>query len=212
MVLDPMMGGATTLIESRLLKRRAIGIDINPNTVDVAKRNLGMGKDEIRTQDGMVEVKLGDARDLSNVADGSIDLVAAHPPYASIIQYSSGRIPQDLSSIGTLDGFFAAIRQVAKECLRVLRPGRHCAVLIGDTRKRGHYIPLSARLLGEFLGVGFLLRENVVKLQWNVTSEREKWTAPNYGFYKIAHEQLFVFRKPLDSQDEASHSASSKWW
>jgi len=34
-ILDPMMGSGTTLIEVKLLKRRAIGIDINPSYVKV---------------------------------------------------------------------------------------------------------------------------------------------------------------------------------
>ena len=35
LVLDPMVGGGTTLIEARLLNRNAIGYDVNQNAVNI---------------------------------------------------------------------------------------------------------------------------------------------------------------------------------
>ena len=35
-----------------------------------------------------------------------------------------------------------------------------CAILIGDTRKHLHYIPISVRVLEVFLEVGFVLKED----------------------------------------------------
>lgn len=32
--------------------------------------------------------------------------------------------------------------KVSEECYRVLKKGKYCAILIGDTRKKGHIIPL----------------------------------------------------------------------
>ncbi|MGI5880364.1 MAG: TRM11 family SAM-dependent methyltransferase [Syntrophomonadaceae bacterium] len=38
-VLDQFVGSGTTLVETRLLKRRGIGIDINPSALDLARNN-----------------------------------------------------------------------------------------------------------------------------------------------------------------------------
>ncbi len=40
LVLDQMMGSGTTLVECKLLGRRAVGVDINPDAVMVARNRL----------------------------------------------------------------------------------------------------------------------------------------------------------------------------
>ena len=52
--------------------------------------------------------------------------------------------------------------KVAKEGFRVLKPGKHCAMLIEDTRRHRHYIPVSFRVMQVFLEAGFILKEDVV--------------------------------------------------
>ena len=39
-VLDPMVGGGTTLIETKVLHRRGIGRDINPESIRITTDNL----------------------------------------------------------------------------------------------------------------------------------------------------------------------------
>jgi hypothetical protein len=46
-----------------------------------------------------------------------------------------------------------------------------------------------------FLDAGFILREDIIKLQWKMKSTREKWFGKKHGFYLIEHEHLYVFRK-----------------
>ncbi len=46
------------------------------------------------------------------------------------------------------------------------------------------------------LDAGFVLREDIIKLQHKMNSTREKWRGSKYDFYLIAHEHLYVFRKP----------------
>ena len=64
-------------------------------------------------------------------------------------------------------------------------PGKHCAILIGDTRQHKHYVPISARVLQQFLDVGFLLRDDIVKVQHKMKSTRERWSGSKYDFYLI---------------------------
>jgi len=197
LVLDPMVGGGTTLIEARLLNRNAIGYDVNQNAVDITSERIRF---EITGSTKQV-AKLGNAQKLPE-KDNSVDLIIAHPPYANIVKYSDGKNPDDLSSISGIPKFLDALEIAIKEMYRVLKPGRFCAILIGDTRKGQHYIPLSHFVLQRCLKTGFALKEEVIKTQHN-TTHAPRWSASakHYKFYLIMHEHLFIFRKPVPGED-----------
>jgi len=79
---------------------------------------------------------------------------------------------------------------------RVLKPDRFCAVLIGDTRKSGKYIPISHYLMDTFFGQGFSLKEDIIKAQFNCKmTSYWKHLSKEKNFHLIMHEHLFVFRK-----------------
>jgi len=197
-ILDPMVGAGTTLIEAKLLGRDAVGLDINPEAVELAKKALRFEHRPASVQ----EVRVGDARDLSSIEDNSIDLVLTHPPYMNIIRYSEGKIAADLSNIGSLPRFCDEIEAVASEIYRVVRPGRCCAILMGDTRRGRHYVPLAFNVMRRFQKVGFILKEDIIKVQHNCSAtERWRWKAKRDKFYLIMHEHLFVFRKPGEGED-----------
>jgi hypothetical protein len=62
------------------------------------------------------------------------------------------------------------MKQVGRECRRVLEPNHFCAFLIGDTRRNLHYVPVAFRTLQLFLEIGFILREDIIKHQWQCKS------------------------------------------
>jgi len=192
-VLDPMVGGGTTLIEAKLLNRRGIGYDINPEAVKITRQNLNFSSRYNNEQ----LVKLGDAGKLDEIEDNSIDLILTHPPYLNIIKYSAGKLAQDLSNISDVKTYCDRFELVIKEFHRVLKTDSYCAILIGDTRKSQHHVPLSYYILDRFLKNNFVLKENIIKVQNNCSSNaywRDR--AKNYNFLLIMHEHLFVFRKP----------------
>ncbi len=197
-MLDPMVGAGTTLIEAKLLARNALGMDINPEAINLTKAGLRFKHHPPSEQ----KVKVGDARDLSFLKDDSFDLVLTHPPYMNIIKYSNGKIPSDLSNISSLPKFCDEIEKIAKELFRVLKRNKYCAILIGDTRKGKHYVPLSFHVMQRFLKVGFVLKEDIIKVQHSCSSTKH-WEskAMRDKFYLIMHEHLFVFRKPKKGED-----------
>jgi DNA modification methylase len=271
-VLDPMAGGGTTLIEAKLLGRGFIGCDINPvavklceqatefetGTADCAddtdagintkiearnskqiqntnvrnikqnknldsrlrgndnlkacgavgggslsdsSRSFGMTKNRVGTAHPTEKNVCADARDLGFIGDGSIDLVLTHPPYLNIIRYGEG-IAGDLSAISSVKKFCGEMALAAAELYRVLKPGRHCAMLMGDTRRGRHFVPLAYRVMDVFMGAGFILKEDIIKVQHNC-SATSRWVgkAKKAGFYLIMHEHLFIFRKPQRGED-----------
>jgi len=211
-VLDPMVGSGTTLIEAKLLERNAIGVDINLDAIMLTHDRLNFSYNPLfeKYTEPIIKTYWGDARYLDKIEDESIDLIATHPPYAKIISYSKKKKLADDLSLMTLQEYFDAMRDVAKECYRVLKKGKICAILIGDTRKEKHYIPIAYKVMQIFLEAGFILKEDIIKIQWNMRVTREKWRAKNYDFYLIAHEHLFIFKKPTTEKELKKLKYSTK--
>ena len=190
-VLDQFLGSGTTLVETKLLKRKGIGVDINPSALEMAHENIRFEKEDT----GAVKTRLGDARNLHFLKDESIDLICTHPPYANIIKYSDG-IEGDISHCD-VDEFLKEMKKVAEESYRVLKKDKYCAVLIGDTRRNKHMVPLGFKTMEVFQNAGFLLKENIIKQQHNCqTTGFWHDNSLRHNFLLIAHEYLFVFRKP----------------
>ncbi len=190
LVLDQMCGSGTTLIECKLLHRNAIGFDINKKAIEITKENLNF---EFKTKSKQ-EIKLGDARELS-LNNNSIDLILTHPPYLNIVKYNPEN-KKDISNIQKLDEFINEMKKVAEESYRVLKKDKYCAVLMGDTRRKGMYIPLAYNVMKTFLETGFSLKEDIIKKQWNCkTTPLWKSQSKKYNFHLIMHEHLFIFKK-----------------
>lgn len=129
-VLDQFVGGGTTAVEAKLTGRNFIGVDINPNALEITKSKLNFECEFNPT----INIIQGDARNLSMIADNSIDLICTHPPYADIIHYSEN-IDGDMSLMPMKD-FLFEIGKVAEECYRVVKKDKFCAILMGDMRKK----------------------------------------------------------------------------
>ena len=191
LVLDQFAGGGTTLVEAKLLNRDIIGVDVNDAALERCREKVAF---EHEGADGKVYIRKGDARSLDFLPDGSIDLICTHPPYADIIKYSED-IEADLSRLKVRD-FLEAMKPVAAECFRVLKKGRFCAVLMGDTRQKGCMVPMSFEVMRIFQDAGFTLKELIIKEQHNCKATGYwKTSSVKYNFLLIAHEYLFVFRK-----------------
>lgn len=204
LVLDYFCGAGTTAVEAKLLGRRCIALDINDKAIELARKNvefsmesnqLKLLKDEKVLKVYEPELMVGDARDLSFLENNSVDLICAHPPYANIINYTDHR-EGDLSFLD-IHEYLKEMFKVAQESFRVLKPGRQCAILIGDMRRKKHVIPLGFKLIDVYLKAGFKLRELVIKRQHNCKTTGF-WYANSikYNFLLLAHEYLPIFEKP----------------
>ncbi|SKA98301.1 DNA methylase [Caloramator quimbayensis] len=188
-VLDQFAGSGTTLVEAKLLNRRAIGCDINDNALIISKQrvNKTLGNSKIC-------ILKRDARKLDGIKNNSIDLICTHPPYSNMIKYSIDN--KDDLSLLSLEDFYIAMGDVAKECFRVLKYDRYCAILMGDMRKNNFIIPIGFNIMNIFINEGFKLKEIIIKEQHNCKSTKYwKDLSIKKNFYLITHEYLFVFKK-----------------
>ena len=191
LVLDHFAGGGTTLVEAKLLNRDIIGVDVNDIALERCREKVSF---EHEGATGKVYIRKGDARNLDFIQNESIDLICTHPPYADIIHYSED-IAEDLSLLKIRD-FLKEMEKVASESYRVLKKGKFCAVLMGDTRKKGCMIPMSFDVMKIFQDAGFTLKELIIKEQHNCKATGYwKTNSVKYNFLLIAHEYLFIFKK-----------------
>jgi DNA modification methylase len=190
LVLDQFAGGGTTLVEAKLLNRNIIGVDINDIAVNRCKEKCNFDY----MNSGEVFIYKGDARNLDFIKNESIDLICAHPPYSNIIKYSKNN--KDDISLAPTKEFLQQMHYAAKEAYRVLKKDKFCAILMGDTRQKGHVIPLAFEVMNIFTHIGFKTKEIIMKHQHNCkTTGYWKTNSVKYNFLLLAHEYLFVFRK-----------------
>lgn len=188
-VLDPFCGSGTSMIECKLLNRKGIGIDVNVESLKLAKDRLNF---EYNTT---YEPKLikADSTNLQRIIpNGKIDFIFAHPPYADIIKYSKD-IKEDISRLN-LQEFLNQMSLFSKECFRILKKGKICSVLIGDIRKNKNVIPLGFYIMNIFIQAGFILKEIIIKEQHNCKMT-DYWKSKNMDFYLLEHEYVFIFKK-----------------
>lgn len=191
LVLDQFAGGGTTLVEAKLLNRDCIGVDVNDTALMRCHEKVNFNIEEAT---GNVQIIKGDARKLDFIDSESIDLICTHPPYANIIKYSED-IKEDLSLLKVND-FLVEMQKVAEESFRVLKKEKFCAVLMGDTRKKGCMVSMSFEAMKIFQQAGFTLKEIIIKEQHNCKATGYwKMNSVKYNFLLIAHEYLFVFKK-----------------
>ena len=108
---------------------------------------------------------------------------------------NSEGIEGDLSHLD-MKAFLPEILRVAEESFRVLRKDKYCAVLMGDTRKKGMVQPLAFETMTRFQLAGFKLKEIIIKEQHNCQATGYwKTNSIKYNFLLLAHEYLFVFKK-----------------
>lgn len=95
-------------------------------------------------------LRLGDARELSWIADGSVHLIVTSPPYWTLKKYEDNK--RQLGEIADYDRFLDELDKVWCECARVLAPGGRICCVVGDVcipRKQGRHrvMPLHADIM-----------------------------------------------------------------
>ena len=119
-VLDPAVGGGTTVAVCQRLGVQVEGYDLNPHPP------LGQGGFDMR-------------RDEPAYAP---DAILLHPPYGNLVRYSGGvwgerPDPRDLSAIDDWPTFVREMNSTILHLWATLRVHGHMAVLVGDVVRHG---------------------------------------------------------------------------
>jgi len=149
-------------------------------------------------------VYTGDARDLKNIDDDSIDLIISHPPYLGCIHYSNivklsnkilgysyDEVKKNDISTNSLQKYIKDMEKVFNEMKRVLKPKKYACVIIGDNRHNGYIVPTFSYFIDYAQEIGFKLKDIFI---W-VMSQKAGMNVKRRGNY-IDHNYILVFHKP----------------
>ena len=182
LVVDPMCGIGTTLVEGAALGRRTLGVDLETRWADLARSNL----DHILPPDQapLGQVRVGDARNLASLlaeVAGQVDLVATSPPYAcdvGIIDKTAWLQGRNLCRADTLNyaatpsnlghargtDYLAEMAAVYAACERVLRPGGLLVTVTKNLRRQGRVFDLAAATVALAEQAGFAYLQHIIAL------------------------------------------------
>ncbi|MEW6046001.1 MAG: site-specific DNA-methyltransferase [Bacillota bacterium] len=129
-----------------------------------------------------------DSRRMAELPDASIHLMVTSPPYNVGKTYDA-----DLS----LDEYQALLRDVFAETFRVLVPGGRACVNVANVGRRP-YIPFHHYVIEAMLGVGFIMRGEII---WNKAAASGSstawgsWCSATNPTLRDVHEYILVFSK-----------------
>jgi len=214
LVVDPMCGIGTTLVEATSLGRRSIGVELEGRWAEVARENLALALPPQRA--GRGEVRTGDARRLPELlADlaGTVDLVATSPPYACtpgmidkaawrhggrLCRRDTQNYSADRANLGHARGqaYLAEMAAVYAGCFQVLRPGGLLVTVTRNLRRQGRVFDLAAATVTLAEQAGYQYLQHVIALLAAVR-DSDLFARPSFW-------QLYQTRRARDRGEPAS--------
>jgi len=209
-VVDPMCGIGTTLVEAAHLGRRAFGVELEARWVALAARNVLHARS--RGAAGQALVLRGDARQLGrgllDEVHGRATLVLTSPPYGSSIhgdvrtrpsrgierfndRYSDSR--ENLGQLSTLASgdtiapkLRSALVDILGGCRRLLSPTGRVVMTTRPYRHRGALVDLPGVVVRLAAEAGFALEARHVAL---LAGLRDGGLVSRHSFFQLSRQR-----------------------
>ncbi|MFD9211305.1 TRM11 family SAM-dependent methyltransferase [Streptomyces sioyaensis] len=191
LVLDPMCGIGTTLVEALHLGRNALGIEYEPKWADLASRNARLAEEAGGNATGAVHC--GDARRLTEfipaTLHGEANLVLTSPPYGPSVHgqvrstrdtgergvvkknFRYGHDRDNLAHVSTAH-LLEAFTEILAQCRTMLCLGGTAVVTTRPWRVRGELIDLPSAVLAAGRAAGLTPTERCVALLAGIRNGR----------------------------------------
>ncbi|WP_422733843.1 TRM11 family SAM-dependent methyltransferase [Micromonospora sp. WMMD558] len=233
LVLDPMCGIGTTLVEAIHAGRDAIGVEYEPRWSNIADANITHAHHHGAT--GRASVVRGDATRLQSLLPaaltGQVTLVVTSPPYGPTVH---GLVRPGADGVAKFDNTYGADRgnlayrdltgltdgfaHILRGCATLLRPGGTVVVTARPWRKNGQLVDLPSAVIAAGTRAGLVPTERCVALLAAVRHGRliarpsffqlqavRKARTGGTPLHLITHEDVLIFRAP----DTPGHPAGS---
>lgn len=149
-VFDPFAGFGTTLERAALMGRKAVGIELLPERVELLQKRMPGAR--------IIE---GDARELLKLLRASFDtaapevrLILTSPPYMTSEHHDADPLTAYEQDNGDYARYLSELGLVAMQCARVIAPGGYVVWNVADIHYRGqttHLIRDCERVLSQHL-------------------------------------------------------------
>lgn len=217
LVVDPLCGIGTTLVEAAHLGRRAIGVELEPRWAKLAARNARLAERQ-GAAGGELLVRRGDARELgeSLLGDvvGDVALILTSPPYGPSthgqvrlapggvenfdVRYSHN--PENLAHLPpkraarTRPAFGTALAEILAGCRSLLRPNGRLVITARPYRRDGALIDLPGELVALAGSAGLKLEARHVALLCGLRADR---LVPRASFFQMQKVRSGTFPRML---------------
>lgn len=139
LVLDPFAGYGTTVAVAEKMGRRAIGIELVPEHLEIARRRIA----------GSGQLILGDARELSRYVSEPVNLVLTSPPYMAGADHPENPLTGYATDDGDYAAYLGELGAIFAQAAALLRPGGQIVVNVANVvATDGRVTPLASDLAG----------------------------------------------------------------
>lgn len=194
LVFDPFNGIGSTLVAAARMKRRGLGIELNPHFVELTNSWLAEENTLFSPHTEGVKVVCDDCRNMAKYFEpNSVQLTVTSPPYANFIQRSvkdratthkTSLIVKDNNSrvkaysdhkddFGNLnyDDFLVASQNIFNSLLAITKPNGYAVWVVKDYRlpPKRPYISMHSDIALAAQNVGWLWHDLII---WNQNEQR----------------------------------------
>lgn len=144
------------------------------------------------------------SENMEELSDNSVQLIVTSPPYGKIKDYGS---EDQIGYYDSFEDYFRRLKQVWKECYRVLEPKCRMIINIGDqylrTSKFGRYriLSIASKIIYDCLELGFDYLGDIIWQKISTTNTTGGCSLmgsiyyPRNGLLTFDYEHILIFKK-----------------
>ena len=204
-ILDPFVGSGSTIIQSVLEGKKAIGIDTSQSYLDLTNTRLRQLDLFSNYLSGSYTLINDSSINASNYISGdSVDIIITSPPYWNILNRKRtadgkqirnyGNESNDLGQIDKYEDFISSIGAVFRELSMILKVNKYCIINVMDIRKGSNFYCVHSDIASELSNSGYELDDIII---WDRSHEYNNLRPLGYpSVFRInrIHEFILVFK------------------